>query len=209
MASTPTASTESFEGATEDTATAADAPTDLVVVSNREPYQHRYSEEDGVVVDTPVGGLTAGLDRVMQRTDGTWIAWGDSEADPSVVNAADCVRVPPSDPAYTLRRVWLGEDAVREYYYGFSNQVLWPLCHGLVEKAEFDRSFWERYRSVNERFADVVVEQASDASVVWFQDYHLALAPRRVRSSLPASVPLVQFWHIPWPDWESFRACPQ
>jgi trehalose 6-phosphate synthase len=191
-----------------ETTPAAEGPEDLIVVSNREPYQHRYDEEEGVVVDTPVGGLTAGLDRVMQHTDGTWIAWGDTEADPEVVNAADCVRVPPGDPGYTLRRVWLGEAAVREYYYGFSNRVLWPLCHDLAGKTQFDESYWERYREVNEQFARVVVEHAEPGSTVWFHDYHLGLAPRMARERLPDGTPLVQFWHIPWPSWDAFEACP-
>ncbi|MFC4359598.1 trehalose-6-phosphate synthase [Halobium salinum] len=208
MATDPNGAVPNVEGPDAETGVAG-ALDDLVVVSNREPYQHRYTEEAGVVVDTPVGGLTGGLDRVMRRTDGTWIAWGDSDADPSVVNAADCVRVPPGDPSYTLRRVWLGEDAVREYYYGFSNQVLWPLCHGLHGKAEFDRAFWERYRDVNAHFAETVAEHVEPGSTVWFQDYHLALAPRMVRQSLPAGTPLVQFWHIPWPEADTFRACPE
>ncbi len=191
-----------------ETATTATEPADLIVVSNREPYQHRQTE-DGVVVDRPVGGLTVGLDRVMQRTDGTWIAWGDADADRAIVDTNDCVRVPPDDPGYTLRRVWLDEQTVREYYYGFSNQVLWPLCHDLVDKTNFDAAFWRRYREVNERFAAVVSEHARPDSVVWFQDYHLALAPRLARESLPASTPLMQFWHIPWPAWDTFRVSPQ
>ena len=182
---------------------------DLLVVSNREPYQHRYRDDgEGIVVDEPVGGLTAGLDRVMQRTNGTWVAWGDGDADPDVVNTANCVEVPPDDPQYTLKRVWLGEQEMREYYYGFSNQVLWPLCHDLVGKAKFEGSFWDRYRAVNETFVDIVADRADDDTVVWFQDYHLARAPRLAREELPDAT-FLQFWHIPWPAWDTFRVCPQ
>ncbi|SEO61949.1 trehalose 6-phosphate synthase [Halogranum amylolyticum] len=181
----------------------------LLVVSNREPYQHRYRDDGkGIVVDEPVGGLTAGLDRVMQRTGGTWVAWGDGDADPEVVNTANCVGVPPDDPKYTLKRVWLGEQEMREYYYGFSNQVLWPLCHDLVGKAKFEGSFWKRYQAVNETFVDIVADRADDDTVVWFQDYHLALAPRLAREKLPKAT-FLQFWHIPWPAWDTFRVCPQ
>jgi trehalose 6-phosphate synthase/phosphatase len=181
----------------------------LLVVSNREPYQHRYCDDgEGIVVDEPVGGLTAGLDRVMQRTSGTWVAWGDGDADPDVVNTANCVEVPPDDPQYTLKRVWLGEQEMREYYYGFSNQVLWPLCHDLVGKAKFEGSFWKRYQAVNETFVDIVADRADDETVVWFQDYHLALAPRLAREKRPDAT-FLQFWHIPWPAWDTFRVCPQ
>jgi len=180
---------------------------DLQVISNRQPYRHRYDEAGDVVIDRPVGGLTAGLDPVVQRVDGTWVAWGDGEADEEVVDDDDCVRVPPEDPAYTLRRVWLDDDAVEGYYYGFSNRVLWPLSHGLVGTMEYDETHWEQYRDVNETFADAVAERAKDDSLVWFQDYHFALAPRYVREQAEAPT-LMQFWHIPWPAWDTFRTCP-
>ncbi|WP_101298104.1 alpha,alpha-trehalose-phosphate synthase (UDP-forming) [Halegenticoccus soli] len=199
-------------GAESDSETGAESEElgDLVVVSNRQPYRHNYVDESNdITVDRPVGGLTAGLDRVMQQIDGLWIAWGDADADPVVVDAENRVRVPPDDPSYTLERVWLDERAIQDYYYGFSNQVLWPLCHDLVDKMEYEEAYWERYRDVNETFADVVVDAAGDSSLVWFQDYHLALAPRIARSALPESTTLMQFWHIPWPAWDTFRVCPR
>jgi len=105
---------------TDERATAGDsgdgaAPTEgLLVVSNREPYSHSY-DGDEITVDRPVGGLTAGLDPVMQRASGTWIAWGDGDADREVVDDEDRVRVPPEDPSYTLKRVWLDDDEIEEY----------------------------------------------------------------------------------------------
>lgn len=189
--------------------------SDLIVVSNRQPYRHDY-EQDGdgkrqLTVDEPAGGLTAGLDPVLQRTDGTWIAWGDGDADAAVAGADDCVRVPPSDPAYTLRRLWLSDDQVNKYYYGYSNQVLWPLCHGFTENVNMNEldPYWEQYRRVNDMFADAVAERATNDSLVWFQDYHLARAPRAVRSQVSERPFLMQFWHIPWPSEDTFRICPQ
>jgi len=183
----------------------------LIVVSNREPYQHTHRDGDGdgdVTVEQPTGGLTAGLDPVMQRVGDTWIAWGDGEADAEVVDAGDCVAVPPEDPSYDLRRVWLTEDQIRDYYYGFSNQVLWPICHSALTRVRCDPGFWDRYREVNERFADAAVEAADGESVIWFQDYHLALAPRMAAPRLPEGATVMGFWHVPWPGWDLFRACP-
>ena len=186
------------------------AAGDLIVVSNREPYSHSY-EDGSISVSRPTGGLTAGLDPVMRRTDGTWIAWGDGDADFDVVDDDDRVRVPPDDPAYTLKRIPLSDEEVDEYYYGYSNQVLWPLCHELLETATFDATYWNRYREVNDRFAEAVVGTLEEASLVWFQDYHFALAPRLVRDRADAGSmpPMAQFWHIPWPSPETLRACPQ
>lgn len=193
----------------------------LVVVSNRQPYRHTYDADGDIAVDRPAGGLTAGLDPVVQRTDGTWVAWGDGDADRDASDDANSVRVPPEEPAYTLKRVWLSESDVADYYYGFSNRVLWPLCHSLEGKITFEDRHWERYREVNRTFAESVVEtidtDADDAvddtpsdhdTVVWFQDYHFGLAPRFVRESIGDEALLSQFWHIPWPEREVFRDCP-
>ncbi|ELY82624.1 alpha,alpha-trehalose-phosphate synthase (UDP-forming) [Natrinema gari] len=161
-----------------------------------------------ITVDEPTGGLTAGLDPVMQRTDGTWIAWGDGDADFDVTDERNCVAVPPDEGAYTLRRLDLSDDAVDAYYYGFSNRVLWPLCHGFPDLIEDRPTDFDWYRTVNERFAEAVADHATGESVVWIQDYHLALAPRMIRDSVPAGATVAHFWHIPWPSPATFRQCP-
>jgi len=114
-------------------------------------------------------------DPVVQATDGTWIAWGDGDADFAVTDEQNCVAVPPDEEAYTLQRLELSEEAVESYYYGFSNRVLWPLCHGFPDLIENRTNDFEWYRTVNEQFADAVGEHAEDDSVIWLQDYHLAL----------------------------------
>jgi trehalose 6-phosphate synthase/phosphatase len=183
---------------------------ELVVVSNRQPYSHSC-KNDEIGVNRPAGGLTAALDPVMQSAEGTWVAWGDGDGDREVVDSSDTVAVPPEDPAYDLRRVWLTDEQVEGYYRGYSNQVLWPLCHLDTAKMNPREEFWREYREVNSEFADAVLDVTNGAEsdpVVWFQDYHLSLAPREVRDSRPEAF-LAQFWHIPWPSWDVFRACPQ
>ncbi|SDQ93940.1 alpha,alpha-trehalose-phosphate synthase (UDP-forming) [Natronobacterium texcoconense] len=194
-------------------------PGPLIVVSNRQPYRHEYEDGGGtnaaenasdrsITVDEPAGGLTAGLDPVVQQTDGTWIAWGDGDADFDVVDEDNCVDVPPDEEAYTLRRIDLSEEAVDSYYYGFSNRVLWPLCHGFPDLIEDRTNDFEWYRTVNERFAKAVADHANDDTVVWLQDYHFALAPRMIRESIPTGATVAQFWHIPWPTVSTFQHCP-
>lgn len=194
------------ESAAESVAAVLDG-RELVVASNREPYSHGYDGKD-IVVDRPAGGLTAALDPVMQAVEGTWVAWGDGEADREAVEDDGTVGVPPEDPSYDLRRVWLSEEQVAGYYRGYSNQVLWPLCHLDTAKVNADPEFWEQYKRTNADFADAILDSAADDSVVWFQDYHLALAPRQVRDARPNAT-LAHFWHIPWPAWDTFQACPQ
>ncbi len=182
----------------------------FIVVSNREPYEHRWSEEFGELrVQRPAGGLTSALDPLMQALGGTWVAWGSGEADATVVDDSDSVRVPPEDPSYTLRRVWLTHHDIHRYYLGFSNQFLWPLCHLRPDLTRIRARYWERYRRVNRRFAEAVLDEArGERAAVWFQDYHLALAPAEVRARRP-DLTLAHFWHIPWPPVEIFRLSPQ
>ncbi|MFC6992477.1 trehalose-6-phosphate synthase [Haladaptatus sp. GCM10025707] len=183
--------------------------SDVVVVSNRQPYRHSFDEDgETISVDRPCGGLTAGLDPVMQEIQGTWVAWGDGDADSASTDDDNCVRVPPDQPRYTLQRLSLSEFDVRGYYDGYSNQLLWPLCHSMAEKIDIDTGDWQTYREVNDKFADAVVTHAQPGGAIWFQDYHLTLVPRMVRNRLDEDVRLMHFFHIPWPAPDVFRACP-
>jgi len=179
----------------------------LVVVSNRQPYSHTYDGDD-ITVEAHAGGLTAGLDPVMQAVGGTWIAWGDGDADRQVVDGDDCVPAPPADPGYTLCRVWLSDQEVTNYYYGFSNQVLWPICHSALTRVHEWSAYWTDYQAVNEQFVDRVEDHTEPGDIVWFQDYHFALAPAIARERVADDTVLMQFWHIPWPAWDTFRGCP-
>lgn len=179
----------------------------LVVVSNREPYIHSHVGGE-IQYDMPTSGLTAALDPIMRACGGTWIAHGSGNADREVVDEKSRVRVPPEGPLYTLRRVWLSKEEEEGYYYGFSNEALWPLCHIAYTRPLFDEAAWNIYKKVNEIFASVVMEEVgSRKAFVFIQDYHLTLLPRLLRESNPNLI-IAQFWHIPWPNREAFRICP-
>lgn len=181
----------------------------LILVTNREPYEHKKTPY-GTNVRSPAGGLVSALDPTMQRTNGVWVAWGSGSGDRMTADANGRLAVPPDNPHYTLRRVWLDEADVEGYYLGFANSVLWPLCHLLVQHLNFRTDDWDRYRSVNDAFVDAVceeVERCQRPPVIWFQDYHLALAPSRVRARCPG-VFLHHFWHIPFPPPDIFGLIP-
>ena len=179
----------------------------FIVVSNREPYIHTYSARN-LTVQQPASGLTVALDPVMQASGGTWVAHGSGDADREVVDKEDKVRVPPEEPRYSLRRVWLTKEEEAGYYYGFANESLWPLCHIAYTRPVFNESDWNTYKRVNEIFADNVTAEIGDSKAfVFVQDYHLALLPRMLKERNPKVV-VAQFWHIPWPNPEAFRICP-
>jgi trehalose 6-phosphate synthase len=181
--------------------------TDIIAVSNREPYIHNRSN-GGIELQLPASGLVTALEPVMKACGGTWIAHGGGSADRETVDANDRLRVPPDKPSYTLRRVWLSEEEQDGYYFGFSNEGLWPLCHIAFVQPTFRQSDWKTYQAVNQRFADAVVREArSKSPIVLIHDYHLALLPRMVREKLPDAT-IITFWHIPWPNAETFSICP-
>jgi trehalose 6-phosphate synthase len=180
---------------------------EIMIISNREPYMH--NRKDGVVqVQRPASGLVTALEPVMLACSGTWIAHGSGSADREVVNARDHVRVPPERPAYDIRRVWLSQEQEDGYYYGFSNEGLWPLCHIAHTRPVFRPGDWEHYVEVNRKFAAIVLEEAKTPDpVVLVQDYHFALLPAMIRRELPDAT-IISFWHIPWPNPEAFGICP-
>jgi len=180
---------------------------DILVVSNREPYLHVRNSER-IEVQRPASGLVTALEPIMRACSGTWIAHGSGAADAEVVDRNDRVAIPPGNPAYALRRVWLTKEEEAGYYYGFSNEGLWPLCHIAHVRPTFRTGDWNQYIEVNRRFARAVFEEAkTDDPIVLVQDYHLALLPKMIREKLPHAT-IVTFWHIPWPNPEAFAICP-
>ncbi len=180
----------------------------IFVVSNREPYMHIRQGRDTVCI-VPPSGLVTALEPVLRACDGVWVACGSGDADTANVDAFDRLRVPPDDPRYTLRRVWLSEEEEESYYEGFSNEGLWPLCHIAHTRPIFRASDWECYQRVNERFAAALVEEMTGTAnpIVFVQDYHFALLPRMIKAARPDARVAI-FWHIPWPNPESFGICP-
>ena len=179
----------------------------FIVVANREPYIHRHAG-DRIECVQPASGMATALDPVMRACGGVWVGHGSGDADRITVDASDHVRVPPNAPAYTLRRVWLTKEEEERYYYGLSNDGLWPLCHVAFRRPAFRLQDWEAYRQVNEKFAQAVLEEVGDRpTIVFIQDYHFALLPRLLKNARPDLV-VAQFWHIPWPNRETFRTFP-
>jgi len=183
-------------------------PGRLFVVSNREPYMHMRHGKS-VEVTVPPSGLVTALEPVLEACDGTWLAHGNGTADKEAVDRHGRLRVPPQDPRYTLRRVWLTKEEEEGYYYGFANEGLWPLCHIAHTRPIFRADDWKQYQAVNRKFADALVEEMKDIEqpAVLVQDYHFALLPKMVKQKRPDARVAI-FWHIPWPTPEVFGICP-
>jgi trehalose 6-phosphate synthase len=180
----------------------------VVIVANREPYIHERKGDESVKVLHPASGLVTALEPVMRACSGVWIAHGGGSADRETADKNGRLRVPPGEESYWLRRVWLSKEEESGYYYGFSNEGLWPLCHIAHARPVFRSEDWRYYQAVNQRFADTVCgEVDSEDPIILVQDYHFAIAPRLIRERLPRAT-VIMFWHIPWPNSERVGICP-
>ncbi|HUL33572.1 MAG TPA: trehalose-6-phosphate synthase [Candidatus Eisenbacteria bacterium] len=180
----------------------------LFVVSNREPYMHTRKGRE-IVVTEPASGLVTALDPILRACGGTWVAHGAGDADMEMVDAQNKLMVPPHDPLFTLKRVWITKEEEEGYYFGFSNEGLWPLCHIAHTRPTFRADDWADYQAVNTKFAESVVEELEgcEEPLVLIQDYHFALLPQLIKQRRPDARVAI-FWHIPWPNPEAFRICP-
>ena len=157
----------------------------------------------------PASGLVTALEPVLRACEGTWIAQGTGQRGCETVDEHDRLRVPPDHPAvHAAPRVAEPEEE-QGFYFGFSNEGLWPLCHIAHTRPMFRAQDWEAYYQVNRRFADAFLEEAADERnpAVLVQDYHFALVPRMIKEARPDARVAI-FWHIPWPNPEAFGICP-
>jgi trehalose 6-phosphate synthase len=180
----------------------------VIVLANRAPFTHERTRDGWPRLKRSASGLVTALEPLVEACSGIWVAHGSGNADAAVADDRGGLDVPPANPQYRLRYVWLPDDEHRGYYYGFANEGLWPLCHAVHVQPVFRSTDFRRYRLANARFAAAVCEEADHTSpLILVQDYHFALAPRMLRSRLPSST-VVAFWHIPWPSPRVFTVCP-
>ena len=180
----------------------------LIIASNREPYIHIY-KKGKIEYIRPIGGAVTALDPVMRACKGTWVAYGSGNADRDVVDKNSEINVPPDDPQYKLRRIWLTKDEENGYYYGYSNKSIWPLFHMAHTRPNFDEVDWAYYKIVNQKFADTILDIVKDQKAfVWIHDYHLLLLGKLLKEKNDKILTSL-FLHIPWPNPEAFRICPQ
>jgi trehalose 6-phosphate synthase len=180
----------------------------IFVVSNREPYVHS-KDKNKITWKVPASGMVTALEPIMEACGGMWLAHGSGDADKQTVDEQDKIKVPPDEPGYILKRVWLTEEEIERYYNGFSNEALYPLCLLAHTRPLFRKPDWRLYRQVNGKFAQSLLSEIKNTErpMILIQDYHFALLPRMIKKSRP-DAEVGFFWHIPWPSAETFSICP-
>jgi trehalose 6-phosphate synthase/phosphatase len=176
----------------------------VLIVANRLPITVRASEA-GVEVQKSSGGLATGLLRPHEQSGGLWIGWSGAS---DQLTESQQAELDQQLAAMRLVAVPLSADQITRYYEGFSNGVLWPLFHYLLEQVPLHVRDWEPYAEVNQRFADVVAQHYQPGDLIWVHDYQLLLLPELLRQRLP-DARIGFFLHIPFPSEELFRTLPE
>jgi len=175
-----------------------------IIISNRLPVQLQIG--NGSINAIPsVGGLATGMKSVHSGGDSLWIGWSgltDEEIPKELIPKIDKALA-----KHGSSKVNLSEDEVNGFYFGFSNRAIWPLFHYFLQYAEFELDNWLTYKSVNQKFADTIVEKADENDTIWIHDYQLMLVPKMVREKRP-NLSIGFFLHIPFPSYEIFRTLP-
>ena len=175
-----------------------------IIISNRLPVKLQI-EEGSISAEPSVGGLATGLKSVHSTGNSLWIGWSGltkEEIPPELDAEVDRVLA-----TYKSSRVILSSEEIDGFYYGFSNRTIWPLFHYFMEYSEFELKYWNIYKSVNQKFADTILEHAAENDVIWIHDYQLMLVPQMVREKCP-DLSIGFFLHIPFPSYEVFRTLP-
>ncbi len=179
----------------------------IFVVSNQEPYIHQKIKNE-IMCSVVPSGLNTAVNSVMEACGGIWVAHGGGDADKETADENGKLQVPPNDPHYILKRIWLSD---KEFggHYRFSVEAMYPLCLMTYTRPVFRKANWMMYKHVNKKFAQTLLAELKDVEqpIVLIQDYHFALLPQMIKESRPdAQVGI--FWHVPWPSPEAFSVCP-
>ena len=179
----------------------------LIVVSNRLPFALDSIGEDLWTVTPAAGGLVSAVEPVLRERGGTWIGWPGIAGEVPKEPLAEATR----GAGYEVVPVSLSEAERHEFYYGYSNEVIWPLFHDLQNFCNFEPAYWQAYREVNERYADAILRCSEPDDFIWVHDYHLMYVAQALRErSMPQKLSALTFFlHIPFPPYDIFVKLPQ
>ncbi|MDP4238235.1 MAG: bifunctional alpha,alpha-trehalose-phosphate synthase (UDP-forming)/trehalose-phosphatase [Bacteroidota bacterium] len=176
----------------------------LVIISNRLPLKASKSDNGKFEFSRSEGGLTTGLDSLEMAIEKHWVGWPGAFAETTDEQEEITRHLDP----FKFHPVFLTAEHIQNYYEGYSNNTLWPLCHYFYAFVEYENKYWEAYKEVNEMFCQAAIPFIETGDIVWVQDYHLMLLPQLLRNAIPG-ISIGYFHHIPFPSYELFRVLPE
>src|SRR5258708_815862 len=178
----------------------------LIVVADGEPVVN-VTKKDKIVQQISPGGVSIVLEPIARASRGTYIARAKTAEDKTNLDKYGKTLIKNAEDSYTLKRLFFSPEDFDNYYNGFANQTLWPLCHVAFEKPRFHNHWYDGYKKVNKKFASAIEDEIKGKTFIWIHDYHLPLVPKYLGN--PKNSIVAFFWHTPWPTWEVFRILPQ
>ncbi len=175
----------------------------LFIISNRLPVKARQ-EQGKYRFSRSEGGLATGLGSLKTSIENHWNGWPGLCVD----DPAGRRQIGEQLKEDGLHPVFLDSRQIKEYYEGYSNSTIWPLCHYFFSYVHHEINCWETYREVNQLFCEAAVRLIAPGDIVWIQDYQLMLLPTLLRRHFP-EISIGYFHHIPFPSWELFRILPE
>jgi trehalose 6-phosphate synthase/phosphatase len=176
----------------------------LVIVSNRLPITLTRVDTGQWQVQPSTGGLVTALTPILSERGGLWICWPGTLEN---VGFHEIIAGAGQDLGYVLEPVSLSKEEIDQYYYGFSNEIIWPLFHDLQTRCNFDPAYWKMYQTVNNKFARVIAENARKDDYIWVHDYQLMLVAKELRS-MGVENKVGFFLHTPFPPMDIFVKLP-
>ena len=174
-----------------------------ILISNRLPIT--ASLKNGKLrITRSGGGLATGLDSLETSAEKHWIGWAGVHADEDESRRKLTARLKKR----WLHPVFLSQEQIQDYYEGYSNSTLWPLCHCFFSYVACNEKYWKAYKEVNELFCEETLKIMEPEDSLWIHDYHLMLLPGMIRERMPRAA-IGYFHHIPFPTYEMFRYLPQ
>lgn len=174
-----------------------------VIISNRLPVKIVEENNEFKLIRSE-GGLATGLSSIDSEQKMSWVGWAgmyvDDEEQKKIIN------LQMTD--LNFYPVYLSPNQIENYYEGYSNSTIWPLCHYFFSYIESNANYWKSYKEVNALFCDAALEIIEPGDTVWVQDYQLMLLPAMLREKI-SDINIGYFHHIPFPSYELFRVLPE
>ena len=176
----------------------------LIIISNRLPLKASKLDSGEFEFSRSEGGLTTGLDSLEMDVEKHWVGWPGAFAETD----EEKEEIAKHLDTFKFHPVFLTAEHIQNYYEGYSNNTLWPLCHYFYAFVEYEKKYWEAYKEVNEMFSQAAIPFIEPGDIVWVQDYQLMLLPQLLRKAIPG-ISIGYFHHIPFPSYELFRVLPE
>lgn len=178
----------------------------VIIAADAEPRVSQR-KNGSLITGVPAGGVAVVLDSISKASNATFIGRGKTQEDKEALDSSGKIKIEDDQGWYYLRRLFFNQTDYENYYFGFSNQTLWPLCHVAFESPLFRDDWYEGYHRINKKYAEEIKKEINGRTLVFVNDYQLTLVPKYLGKQ--KNVVMAMFWHIPWPTWEVFRILPQ